>query len=327
MFTVTTSVLGAIRIHRICTAVVVSLGILPYIKWSYRFCQGVSLSLMPFLVSSWHLEIRTGRSMAGGMALPRVITMELLHCRQTPFEPTRGSPRKWWHRARDRASRCNSIELRNFFLLPKTCPICFQEAGKQCFLCWSLTPAVSNGRPRSSNKSAAGAGGVDSASLGNPKGGCHKPRKRRRLLDMRVVPGAATAGGSSPRLCVDRACPGLMLPFHGWPLYWNTHSLCAVGFGKLHAQLEVTLGVRGLLGDALVMTRLLSNHCSRSVNVVDLRSWWTWRGCVGLDLAQRTDSYVYRSYSVWANLWLVAQDRLLESAVPLWSYHWAFYRT
>ena len=31
--------------------------------------------------------------------------------------------------------------------------------------------------------------------------------------------------------------------------------------------------VRGLLEDALVITRLLNNRCSRSVNVVDLRSW------------------------------------------------------
>ena len=34
----------------------------------------------------------------------------------------------------------------------------------------------------------------------------------------------------------------------------------------------VTLGARGLPGDALVVTRLLSNRYSRSVNVVDLRS-------------------------------------------------------
>ena len=36
-----------------------------------------------------------------------------------------------------------------------------------------------------------------------------------------IVPDAVTAGGSSPRLCVDRVCPG-----------WSV-------FGKLHAQLEV----------------------------------------------------------------------------------------
>ena len=29
-----------------------------------------------------------------------------------------------------------------------------------------------------------------------------------------IVPDAATAGGSSPRLCVDRVCPGLMLPLY-----------------------------------------------------------------------------------------------------------------
>ena len=33
----------------------------------------------------------------------------------------------------------------------------------------------------------------------------------RRAL---VAPDAATAGGLSPRLCVDRACPGLMIPFY-----------------------------------------------------------------------------------------------------------------
>ena len=25
----------------------------------------------------------------------------------------------------------------------------------------------------------------------------------------------------------------------GWLLCWNTHSLCGLGFGKLHVQLEV----------------------------------------------------------------------------------------
>ena len=54
-----------------------------------------------------------------------------------------------------------------------------------------------------------------------------------------IVPETATAGGSSPRLCVDRACPGLMLPFYWWLLYWNTHSVCGLFFDKLHAQLEV----------------------------------------------------------------------------------------
>ena len=33
----------------------------------------------------------------------------------------------------------------------------------------------------------------------------------RRAL---IAPDAATAGGSSPRLCVDRACPRLMLQFY-----------------------------------------------------------------------------------------------------------------
>ena len=52
-----------------------------------------------------NLDIRTGRPMAGGMSLPRVITNELLHCGQTHPEPTRGSPRSLYHRARGRASR------------------------------------------------------------------------------------------------------------------------------------------------------------------------------------------------------------------------------
>ena len=29
-----------------------------------------------------------------------------------------------------------------------------------------------------------------------------------------IVPDAATAGGSSTRLCVDRICPGLILPLY-----------------------------------------------------------------------------------------------------------------
>ena len=64
----------------------------------------------------------------------------------------------------------------------------------------------------------------------------------------------------------------------GWLLRWNTHSICGLGFGELHAQLKVWRVVRGLLEDALVMTRLLNNRCSRSVNVVDLRSWCSNRG-------------------------------------------------
>ena len=44
------------------------------------------------------------------------------------------------------------------------------------------------------------------------------------------------------------------------------------GFCKLHAQLGMWRVVRGLLEGALVMTRLLKNHCSRSVDVVDPRS-------------------------------------------------------
>ena len=45
---------------------------------------------------------------------------------------------------------------------------------------------------------------------------------------------------------------------------------------------------------------------------------WTW------SLTNVRTSTFYQSYSVWANLWLVARDELVEGAVPLWSYHWAF---
>ena len=59
-----------------------------------------------------------------------------------------------------------------------------------------------------------------------------------------IVPDAATAGGSSPKLCADRVCPGLMLPFHWWLLYRNAHSIYSLLFGELHAQwLEVDLDV------------------------------------------------------------------------------------
>ena len=71
------------------------------------------------------------------------------------------------------------------------------------------------------------------------------------------MPDAATAGGSSPRLCVDRACPGLMLSFCWWLLFWNTYSVCGLFFGKLHAQLEVWRVVRVLLEVGSVRVRLL----------------------------------------------------------------------
>ena len=58
----------------------------------------------------------------------------------------------------------------------------------------------------------------------------------RRAL---IAPDVATAGGSSLRLCMDRACPRLMLPFHGSSLHRTTQSKCDLGFGHLHAQLEV----------------------------------------------------------------------------------------
>ena len=59
----------------------------------------------------------------------------------------------------------------------------------------------------------------------------------RRAL---VAPDAATAGGSSPRLCMDRACPGLILPFHRGGYFAGIHIPYVVWvFGKLHAQWEV----------------------------------------------------------------------------------------
>ena len=56
--------------------------------------------------------------------------------------------------------------------------------------------------------------------------------------------------------------------------------------------------VRGLLEDALVMTRLLSNRCLRSLNVVDISHGENDRNVFDLTMAQRADSYVYQSYSV-----------------------------
>ena len=54
----------------------------------------------------------------------------------------------------------------------------------------------------------------------------------------------------------------------------NTRSTCSLGIRQVACAIGgVTLGARGLLDDALVMTWLLSNRCSRSVNVVDIGSW------------------------------------------------------
>ena len=74
---------------------------------------------------------------------------------------------------------------------------------------------------------------------------------------------------------MDRACLGLILPFYRDGYCTGMHIPYVVWvFGKVHAQIigGVTV-VRGLLGDALMMTRLVKNRCSRSVNVVDLSSW------------------------------------------------------
>ena len=66
--------------------------------------------------------------MADVMSLLRVITNELLHCGLMHSEPTRGSPRSCYHRARGRASRYNPLKLGKFWLLPKTLLIFFSEA-------------------------------------------------------------------------------------------------------------------------------------------------------------------------------------------------------
>ena len=59
----------------------------------------------------------------------------------------------------------------------------------------------------------------------------------RRAL---IAPDAAPAGGSSPRLCVDRACPGLILPFFRGGYCAGIHTPYVVWiFGKSRAQLEV----------------------------------------------------------------------------------------
>ena len=78
-----------LKVH--CTAVVVSLGILPYIQYSWiQFVREFHFRCWRFL---WTVERRMGRSMADGTAFPRVITSGLLHCGQTHSEPTRGSLR------------------------------------------------------------------------------------------------------------------------------------------------------------------------------------------------------------------------------------------
>ena len=59
----------------------------------------------------------------------------------------------------------------------------------------------------------------------------------RRAL---IAPDTATAGSSSPRLCVNRACPGLILPFYRCGYCAGIHIPYVIWvFGKLHAQLEV----------------------------------------------------------------------------------------
>ena len=53
-----------------------------------------------------------------------------------------------------------------------------------------------------------------------------------------IAPHSATAGGSSPRPFVDRACPGLILPFYRRGYCAGIHFSSVVWvFGKLPAQL------------------------------------------------------------------------------------------
>ena len=85
------------------------------------------------------------------------------------------------------------------------------------------------------------------------------------------MPDAATAGGSSPRLCVDRVCPGLMLSFYWWLLCWNTHSVCGLFFGKLHTQLEV-LRVACFASSWIGEGAAVVNNIVQAVAVIDLRS-------------------------------------------------------
>ena len=89
-----------------------------------------------------------------------------------------------------------------------------------------------------------------------------------------TAPGAATDGGSSSRLACEQNMSGvdasvlrvtfvLKYTLHVWS--GLRQDACAIG--------GVTLGPHGLLLDAFVMTWLLSNRCSRLVNVVDIWSW------------------------------------------------------
>ena len=46
--------------------------------------------------------------------------------------------------------------------------------------------------------------------------------------------------------------------------------LCGLAFEKIACAIAGVMGGVGLLEDTLVTTRLLNNHCSESVNVVDI---------------------------------------------------------
>ena len=157
-----------------CTAVVVSLGNLPYIHVMVGYILlGVPLSLLAYIAISSEFVIRTGRSMADSMSLPCVLTNKLLHCGQTHSEPTSGSPRSWYHRARGRASRYNSIEWVSSANCPNHDQFAFRRPESSALRVGiGHQPKAKEEDPTTARVARAqGAGGVHSASWGNPRGG------------------------------------------------------------------------------------------------------------------------------------------------------------
>ena len=71
---------------------------------------------------------------------------------------------------------------------------------------------------------------------------------------------AATNGRLLPWVRVDKACPGLMLPSYRRLSYWNTHSVCGLGFNKVAYAIGGVMRGVDLLEDTLMTTRLLKNH-------------------------------------------------------------------
>ena len=64
-----------------------------------------------------------------------------------------------------------------------------------------------------------------------------------------IVPSAGKPGGSSVRMCLDRAYLGFMLAVTGGGCQ-NTNSVYGLGLGRLHAKCNVCGVERGLLDDA-----------------------------------------------------------------------------